>query len=36
MKVIEFELGSELEPQDKLKFKDSKRYKERISAAQKK
>ncbi|EPO0022735.1 acetyl-CoA carboxylase, carboxyltransferase subunit beta [Vibrio alginolyticus] len=29
------ELGSELEPQDKLKFKDSKRYKERISAAQK-
>ncbi|HCH1471723.1 TPA: acetyl-CoA carboxylase carboxyltransferase subunit beta [Vibrio parahaemolyticus] len=29
------ELGTELEPQDKLKFKDSKRYKERISAAQK-
>ncbi|WP_428771713.1 acetyl-CoA carboxylase, carboxyltransferase subunit beta [Vibrio sp.] len=29
------ELGNELEPQDKLKFKDSKRYKERISAAQK-
>ncbi|MDV2857869.1 MULTISPECIES: acetyl-CoA carboxylase, carboxyltransferase subunit beta [Oceanimonas] len=29
------ELGSELEPQDILKFKDSKRYKDRISAAQK-
>ncbi|MGX9418978.1 acetyl-CoA carboxylase, carboxyltransferase subunit beta [Vibrio sp. RC27] len=29
------EIGSELEPQDKLKFKDSKRYKDRISAAQK-
>lgn len=29
------ELGAELEPQDKLKFKDSKRYKERISVAQK-
>ncbi|HFQ5217317.1 TPA: acetyl-CoA carboxylase, carboxyltransferase subunit beta [Vibrio vulnificus] len=29
------ELGGELEPQDKLKFKDSKRYKERIAAAQK-
>lgn len=29
------ELGTELEPQDKLKFKDSKRYKERIAAAQK-
>ncbi|WP_047048153.1 acetyl-CoA carboxylase, carboxyltransferase subunit beta [Vibrio mexicanus] len=29
------ELASELEPRDKLKFKDSKRYKERISAAQK-
>ncbi|BCL70621.1 Acetyl-coenzyme A carboxylase carboxyl transferase subunit beta [Vibrio nigripulchritudo MADA3029] len=29
------ELATELEPQDKLKFKDSKRYKERISAAQK-
>lgn len=29
------ELASELEPQDKLKFKDSKRYKERISIAQK-
>ena len=29
------ELGTDLEPQDKLKFKDSKRYKERISAAQK-
>ncbi|WAJ69197.1 acetyl-CoA carboxylase, carboxyltransferase subunit beta [Catenovulum adriaticum] len=30
------ELGSDLEPQDKLKFKDSKRYKDRITAAQKK
>ncbi|PMM43996.1 acetyl-CoA carboxylase, carboxyltransferase subunit beta [Vibrio splendidus] len=29
------ELGADLEPQDKLKFKDSKRYKERISTAQK-
>ncbi|WP_017445968.1 acetyl-CoA carboxylase, carboxyltransferase subunit beta [Gayadomonas joobiniege] len=29
------ELGSDLEPQDALKFKDSKRYKDRISAAQK-
>ncbi|QDP01844.1 acetyl-CoA carboxylase, carboxyltransferase subunit beta [Thalassotalea sp. PS06] len=29
------EIGAELEPQDKLKFKDSKRYKDRISAAQK-
>jgi acetyl-CoA carboxylase carboxyl transferase subunit beta len=29
------ELATQLEPQDKLKFKDSKRYKERISAAQK-
>ncbi|GLQ75285.1 acetyl-CoA carboxylase carboxyl transferase subunit beta [Vibrio sp. vnigr-6D03] len=29
------ELATELEPQDKLKFKDSKRYKERISTAQK-
>ncbi|EGR2424794.1 acetyl-CoA carboxylase carboxyltransferase subunit beta [Vibrio cholerae] len=29
------ELGEELEPQDKLKFKDSKRYKERLTAAQK-
>jgi len=29
------ELGSELEPQDKLKFKDLKRYKERIATAQK-
>lgn len=29
------ELGAELEPQDVLKFKDSKRYKDRISAAQK-
>jgi acetyl-CoA carboxylase carboxyl transferase subunit beta len=30
------EIGDDLEPQDKLKFKDSKRYKERIAAAQKK
>ncbi|MFA0085978.1 acetyl-CoA carboxylase subunit beta [Vibrio sp. 10N.286.49.C2] len=29
------ELATEFEPQDKLKFKDSKRYKERISTAQK-
>ncbi|MDN3697900.1 MULTISPECIES: acetyl-CoA carboxylase, carboxyltransferase subunit beta [Vibrio] len=29
------ELATEFEPQDKLKFKDSKRYKERISIAQK-
>lgn len=29
------ELGTELEPQDKLKFRDSKKYKDRISAAQK-
>lgn len=29
------ELAAELEPQDLLKFKDSKRYKDRISAAQK-
>lgn len=29
------ELGAEFEPQDLLKFKDSKRYKDRISAAQK-
>ncbi|ART83704.1 acetyl-CoA carboxylase, carboxyltransferase subunit beta [Oceanisphaera profunda] len=29
------ELGAELEPQDILKFKDSKRYKDRITAAQK-
>ncbi|MDP5254744.1 MULTISPECIES: acetyl-CoA carboxylase, carboxyltransferase subunit beta [unclassified Vibrio] len=29
------ELASELEPKDKLKFKDSKRYKDRIVAAQK-
>lgn len=29
------ELGAEFEPQDILKFKDSKRYKDRISAAQK-
>ncbi|AMF94979.1 acetyl-CoA carboxylase, carboxyltransferase subunit beta [Vibrio fluvialis] len=30
-----YEIADELEPQDKLKFKDSKRYKERIAAAQK-
>ncbi|WP_163937355.1 acetyl-CoA carboxylase, carboxyltransferase subunit beta [Paraferrimonas sp. SM1919] len=29
------EIGEELEPQDLLKFKDSKKYKDRISAAQK-
>ncbi|TRW49336.1 acetyl-CoA carboxylase carboxyltransferase subunit beta [Aliidiomarina halalkaliphila] len=29
------EIGAELEPQDKLKFKDTKKYKDRISAAQK-
>eukprot|EP01059_Diplonema_ambulator_P007891 TRINITY_DN17415_c0_g2_i1.p3 TRINITY_DN17415_c0_g2~~TRINITY_DN17415_c0_g2_i1.p3 ORF type:complete len:292 (+),score=-45.61 TRINITY_DN17415_c0_g2_i1:3613-4488(+) len=29
------ELGQEIEPEDKLKFRDSKKYKERISAAQK-
>ncbi|WP_194757348.1 acetyl-CoA carboxylase, carboxyltransferase subunit beta [Aliidiomarina indica] len=29
------ELGAELEPQDKLKFKDTKKYKDRINAAQK-
>ncbi|OBT15885.1 acetyl-CoA carboxylase subunit beta [Vibrio sp. UCD-FRSSP16_10] len=29
------ELGAELEPQDKLKFKDTKRYKDRITAYQK-
>ncbi|RTZ16352.1 acetyl-CoA carboxylase carboxyltransferase subunit beta [Vibrio aquaticus] len=29
------EIANELEPQDKLKFKDSKKYKDRISAAQK-
>ncbi len=29
------EIGAELEPQDVLKFKDSKRYKDRLSAAQK-
>lgn len=29
------ELGADLEPQDKLKFKDSKRYKERLAVAQK-
>lgn len=29
------ELGAELEPQDVLKFKDSKRYKDRIASAQK-
>jgi acetyl-CoA carboxylase carboxyl transferase subunit beta len=31
----EVELGSELEPKDILKFRDSKKYKDRISAAQK-
>jgi len=31
----EVELGSELEPKDVLKFRDSKKYKDRISAAQK-
>ena len=30
------ELGAQLEPEDPLKFKDSKKYKDRISAAQKK
>ncbi|WP_026960651.1 MULTISPECIES: acetyl-CoA carboxylase, carboxyltransferase subunit beta [Aliagarivorans] len=29
------ELGAQLEPKDKLKFKDNKRYKDRLSAAQK-
>lgn len=29
------EIGAELEPQDKLKFKDTKKYKDRIAAAQK-
>lgn len=29
------EIGAELEPYDRLKFKDSKRYKDRLSAAQK-
>jgi len=29
------ELGADLEPQDVLKFKDSKKYKDRLSAAQK-
>ncbi|MFV0576970.1 MAG: acetyl-CoA carboxylase, carboxyltransferase subunit beta [Vibrio sp.] len=29
------EIGQDLEPQDKLKFKDSKRYKDRLSTAQK-
>ncbi|MDO6427966.1 acetyl-CoA carboxylase, carboxyltransferase subunit beta [Thalassotalea sp. 1_MG-2023] len=29
------ELGADLEPQDKLKFKDSKKYKDRLTAAQK-
>ncbi|PTB87806.1 acetyl-CoA carboxylase carboxyl transferase subunit beta, partial [Pseudidiomarina aestuarii] len=29
------EIGAELEPQDILKFRDSKKYKDRISAAQK-
>lgn len=31
----EVELGSELEPKDVLKFRDSKKYKDRLSAAQK-
>ena len=30
-----FEIASDLEPEDKLKFKDSKRYKDRLVAAQK-
>lgn len=30
-----FEIASDLEPEDKLKFKDSKRYKDRLLAAQK-
>jgi acetyl-CoA carboxylase carboxyl transferase subunit beta len=30
-----FEIASDLEPEDKLKFKDSKRYKDRLIAAQK-
>jgi acetyl-CoA carboxylase carboxyl transferase subunit beta len=34
-KGVMSEIGSELEPQDKLKFKDSKRYKDRLSSAQK-
>ena len=34
-KAERIELGHEFEPQDILKFKDSKRYKDRISAAQK-
>ncbi|WMQ73245.1 MAG: Acetyl-coenzyme A carboxylase carboxyl transferase subunit beta [Sodalis sp.] len=34
-KRSESELGSELEPKDILKFKDSKKYKDRLSAAQK-
>jgi acetyl-CoA carboxylase carboxyl transferase subunit beta len=29
------EIGTDLEPQDKLKFKDTKRYKERLASAQK-
>ena len=29
------EIGAELEPQDKLKFKDTKKYKDRLAAAQK-
>lgn len=29
------EIGADLEPEDKLKFKDSKKYKDRLSAAQK-
>lgn len=34
-KESEVQLGSELEPKDLLKFKDSKKYKDRLSAAQK-
>jgi len=34
-KAERVELGAELEPQDLLKFKDSKRYKDRMAAAQK-
>ncbi len=34
-KQTETEIGTDLKPVDKLKFKDSKRYKDRISAAQK-
>lgn len=34
-KLTQTEIGTELEPMDQLKFKDSKRYKDRLSAAQK-